>query len=81
MGSLTVSNKILEKYFGYLKNLDIRSKKTLIIKLSESIEKKPKNKFDLKSIFGAWEDTRDSDLIVSEIISSRVTKTNPESFE
>jgi hypothetical protein len=81
MGSLTISNKILEKYFGYLKNLDIRSKKTLIAKLSESIDKKPENKFELSSIFGAWEDPRDSDLIVSEIITSRVKKSNPESFE
>ncbi len=81
MGSLTLSNKILEKYFGYLKNLDIKSKKILISKLSESIGKKPNSKFDLNSMFGAWDDERDSDLIISEIISSRVIKSNPESFE
>jgi hypothetical protein len=29
MGSLTISNKILDKYFGYLKNLDNKAKKAL----------------------------------------------------
>ena len=42
MGSVTVSNKVLDKYFGYLKNLDIKAKKSLIVKLTESIESKPK---------------------------------------
>lgn len=81
MGSLAISNKILDKYFGYLKNLDNKSKKKLIIKLAKSIETKPKKEFDLKSIFGAWEDSRDSDEIISKIRSSRVDKLNTESFE
>lgn len=76
MGSLTISNKILEKYFGYLKNLDNNAKKNLIIKLTKSIETKSKKSFDIKSIFGAWEDERTSDEIISEIESSRVEKLN-----
>lgn len=76
MGSLAISNKILEKYFGYLKNLDNNAKKNLIIKLTKSIETKSKKTFDIKSIFGAWEDDRTSDDIISEIKSSRIEKRN-----
>lgn len=76
MGNLTISNKILEKYFGYLKNLDNAAKKNLIIKLTKSIETKSKKTFDINSIFGAWEDTRSSDDIINEIKSSRVEKRN-----
>ena len=76
MGSLTISNKILEKYFGYLKNLDTNAKKYLIIELSKSIETKSKKSFDIKSVYGAWEDERTSDEIISEIKSSRVEKLN-----
>ncbi|WP_445735899.1 hypothetical protein [Mariniflexile sp.] len=76
MGSLTISNKILDKYFGYLKNLDNNAKKNLIIKLTKSIETKSKKSFDIKSVFGAWEDDRTSDEIISEIKSSRVEKRN-----
>ena len=78
MGSLTISNKILEKYFGYLKNLDNNAKKTLIIKLTKSIETKSKKVFDIKSVFGAWDDDRTSDEIISELKSSRVEKQNTE---
>lgn len=81
MGSLTISNKILNKYFGYLKNLDNKAKKSLIIKLTKSLETKSKKKFDLNEIFGGWEDDRDADEIISDIISSRVNKHNTESFE
>lgn len=81
MGGLTISNKILDKYFGYLKNLDNNAKKNLIIKLTESIETKSKKAFDISSIFGAWEDNRTSDEIISEIKSSRVEEGENQSFE
>ncbi|QTE21706.1 hypothetical protein [Polaribacter cellanae] len=80
MASLTISNKILEKYFGYLKNLDNNAKKNLIIKLTKSIEIKSKKEFDVKSIFGAWEDERTSDEIIGEIKSSRIEKQNTASL-
>lgn len=78
MGSLTISNKTLDKYFGYLKNLDNRAKKSLIAKLTESIEIKPKKEFNPKSIFGAWIDSRTSDEIIEDIRTSRVEKNNTE---
>jgi len=80
MGNLAISNKILDKYFSYLKHLDNNAKKSLIIKLTKSIETKSKKDFDIKSIFGAWEDNRTSDEIISEIKSSRVEKQNTESL-
>lgn len=81
MGSLSISNKILEKYFGYLENLDDNAKKKLIMKLTKSIEKTSKKTFDLNSIFGTWEDNRSSDEIINEIKSSRIEKFNAEVLE
>ncbi|QMU64578.1 MAG: hypothetical protein GKR88_09970 [Flavobacteriaceae bacterium] len=81
MGSLTISNKTLDKYFGYLKNLDNNSKKSLIIKLTKSIQTKSKKPFDIKSVFGAWQDHRTSDEIINEIKSARVDKRNNLSLE
>ncbi len=81
MGSLTISNKVLDKYFGYLKNLDNKAKKSLIIKLTKSIETKSKKEFDINKMFGAWNDNKSSDEIILEIKSSRVNKINTESFE
>ena len=80
MGALTVSNKILDKYFSFLKILDVKSKKRLIVKLEESIESKSNKDFELKSFFGAWEDDKDSTTIISEIRTSRVEKSISESF-
>lgn len=80
MGSLTITNKTLEKYFGYLSGLDNNSKKRLIIKLTESLELKRDSSFDLRKIFGAWEDTKDSDEIIKQIKESRIDKLGFEAF-
>ena len=80
MGTLSVSNKILDKYFSFLKALDINAKKRLIIKLEESIEFESSKNFELNTIFGAWEDDKDSDGIIKEIRDSRIEKSIPESF-
>lgn len=81
MGSLTISDKILEKYFSYLKNLDVKTKKRLISKLSKSIKSDSKKEFDLNKMFGAWSNTKSSDEIISEIKNARVNKMISESFE
>lgn len=81
MGRFVISNKILEKYFGYLKHLDNTTKKNLINKLTKSLDTKTPKPFDIKSIFGAWEDDRSSDEIIREIKSSRVEKRNSMSLE
>jgi len=73
MGNISINNKALEKYFGLLRWLDNSAKKKLIIKLTASLEFEKKES-DLKSLFGAWEDSRDSDEIIKEIKESRVNK-------
>lgn len=80
MANLTLNNKTLEKYFGMLRGLDNLSKKKLIIKLTESLEIK-EEKVDLRSLFGAWEDDKDSDEIIKEIRESRVEKAEDPGFE
>ena len=73
-----ISNKAIEKYFSFFKNLDVATKKKLIIKLAESIELERDEPFDLRKLFGAWEDSRDSDTIIREIRESRVNSGNIE---
>lgn len=80
MGSLAINNKTLDKYFGFLRKLDNSSKKRLIIKLTESLDYNDKNKVDLKSLFGSWEDSKDSDIIIKEIRDSRIENREIEKF-
>ncbi len=74
--SLELKNKEIDKYLGFLFRLNNNSKKRLIVKLTESIEVKRKKDYDLKSLYGAWEDSRTSDEIINDIKNSRVEKTN-----
>ena len=78
MGNLAANNGTLNKYFGILKNLDVDSKKNLIIKLTKSIHSKPKSKPELKNIYGAWQDSRTADEIIEEIEKSRFNERNIE---
>jgi len=78
--SLALTNKTIERYFGFLTKLDNISKKKLIIKLTESIEFKEEKEFDLSSLYGAWEDYRDSDEIIKDLIDSRVDKQDIAAF-
>jgi len=73
-----ISNKAIEKYFSFFKNLDVGTKKKLITKLTESIKPVRDKPVDLKKLFGAWEDSRDSDAIIKEIRESRVNSRNIE---
>lgn len=72
MGGLAIKNRTIDKYFGYLRRLDNKSKKNLIIKLTESLDVNTKTSNDISSFFGSWEDTRDSDEIIKEIRDSRI---------
>jgi len=74
--SLALTNNTIDKFFGFLSKIDNASKKKMIIRLTESIEITEEIKFDLRSLFGAWEDSRDSDEIIKEIRDSRVDKLN-----
>ncbi|MDP1623313.1 MAG: hypothetical protein Q8M08_13350 [Bacteroidales bacterium] len=64
----------MDKYFGILKNLDINSKKKLIIKLTESIQTKTKVTYSIDELYGVWQDSRKADDIIDYIESSRVNK-------
>lgn len=77
---IALTNKTIDKYFGFLTKLDNVSKKRLIIKLTESIEDKEYKSFDLNSLYGAWKDSRSSDEIIHEIKNSRVEKNNTMEF-
>ena len=78
--SLALTNNTIDKFFGFLSQIDNDSKKKMIIKLTESIEIKEEPKFNLRSLFGAWEDNRDSDEIIKEIKNSRVENKNIAEF-
>lgn len=71
---ITLKNTTIDKYFGFLTKLDNVSKKRLIVKLTESIDLKAKKHFDLRSLSGAWEDSRTSDQIIADIKNARVEK-------
>ena len=70
--SIALTDKTIDDYWSLISRLDDNSKKKLIIRLAESIETKEESKFDLESLFGAWEDSRDSDEIIKEIRESRI---------
>lgn len=74
MGGLVLNSSTLDKYFGILKNLDINSKKKLIIKLTESIQTKTKVTYSIDELYGVWQDSRKADDIIDYIESSRVNK-------
>ena len=71
---LALTNRTIDKYFGFLRRLDNGSKKRLIISLTESIEDKKETPISLRDLSGAWEDSRDSDEIIKDIRNSRVEK-------
>ncbi len=71
---ISLTNKAIDKYFRLLSRLDNSSKRKLIVKLTESIEVKDEKDFNLRDLYGAWEDSRDSDEIIKEIKESRVEK-------
>ena len=77
---LALTNSNIDKYFRFLTKLDNTSKKRLIMKLTESMEKDNSKDFDLNSLHGAWEDSRSSDEIIKEIRESRKDKQNDINF-
>ncbi len=76
MGRFAMTNIKVDNYFEYLSKLDNKSKKMLIIKLTESLDIKDDGPIDLSSVFGAWEDTKDADEIIKQIRESRVDNRN-----
>jgi len=81
MSSLTINSKTIDKYFNYLKKLDYRSKKELIVRLTESLDSNREKPGDVSSLFGTWKDERSSDVIIRELIEERVESKDPGKFE
>ncbi|MEC3881933.1 hypothetical protein [Parapedobacter sp. 10938] len=72
---------LADYYFGFLKNLDSRSKLDLISRLSQSVkEAEPIAEISLQSLFGAYQSDESADEIIEEIRSSRVFKRDIESL-
>lgn len=72
---------LADYYFGFLKNLDSRSKLDLISRLSQSVkETEPIAEASLQSLFGAYQSEESADDIIEDIRSSRVFKRNIESL-
>ena len=71
MNTIHLNSKSINNFFGFLFKMDSKSKKRLIIKLTESIEDTKTDNKSIASLFGSWIDTRDSDLIIKEIRDSR----------
>ena len=73
---LSLTNAAIEKYFNFLKIFDVKTKKRLILKLNESIEKDIDSTVQIDSLFGAWEDKRSANEIIKEVKDSRLDKTD-----
>jgi len=81
MATLKISDKSIARYFGFLKNMDIQSKKKLIIQLTDSIESSKEIEKSIDHLFGAWEDTRTAEEMIDEIRESRTQNRKIEGFE
>ena len=77
---VSITNKTIDKLLGFLFRLDVESKKRLINRLSESVELENENANNLNTLFGSWVDSRDSDVIISEIRESRVENVDRAEF-
>jgi len=73
MNTIHLNSKSINNFFGFLYKMDTKSKKRLIIKLTESIEDTKTDKKSIASLFGSWIDTRDTESIIKEIRDSRTT--------
>ncbi len=67
--NIALNNSLIESYFQML---DTASKKQLITRLIESIDKPPIDSHDFSACFGAWNDERNAQEIFDDIRSGRV---------
>lgn len=74
MKTIAINNRSIDTFFGFLSHLGINSKRRLIMKLTESIDEPENKKRNLQALFGSWNDNRDSDTIIKDILDSRVNK-------
>ena len=78
---MLIKDEILDKYFKFLYSLDISVKKSLIIRLTNSIETEPDKKSkDFYKLFGAWNDRRTAEDIISDIRNARTINRKIDNF-
>ena len=70
MGTMALNKRLVDNYFRFLKNLDVDSKKKLIIRLTESIELKGK-KDNPDKLYGSWKDSRSAEEIIKDLENDR----------
>ena len=70
MGTIALNKRLVDNYFRFLKNLDVDSKKKLIIRLTKSIELKVK-KDNLDKLYGSWKDSRSAEEIIKDLENDR----------
>jgi hypothetical protein len=73
MKSLNKHTSFGEYYFSILQNINVDTKLDLISQLSQSLKSDKVNTASLESLFGAYESEENSDEIISEIRSSRIS--------
>ena len=78
--SLAFENNKVNSYFRLIKHWDTESKKDLIMKLTKSISNKSDDKHNFSNCFGAWDDERSADEIITDIRNSRVDNHDIEEF-
>ena len=74
-----ISPQLLQTYFLWLRQMDRKTKTTLIEKLTQSLaEEKPANVG--KSLFGAWQGTETAEEILADIYHNRNQERYTEPF-
>jgi len=74
MNVVSLNRKSIDFFLSLFSRIDNDSKKKLIIKLTESIDRPVKKKPHWRKLYGSWDDMRTSDEIINEILESRVDK-------
>lgn len=67
----TYNNKMVDRYFSFMRNWDNEAKKDLIIKLTKSLDSNKQKNRDFSSCFGEWDDVRSADEIIDELRQDR----------
>jgi len=72
MKPMNVNTRLIDTYFGLIKNLSSEGKQELIARISKSINKKKDSTLSsIDEMFGAFVSDKSADEIIQEIQSSR----------
>lgn len=78
---MKAESQILNNYFGILDNLSPELKLAIIERLSKSLKSEISQKKDkMEKAFGAWEDSKNTEEMITEIRNNRTFNRKLESF-